>query len=278
MKITYKLLAGLLTIMVLQTTVSFSQDKTEENQPSIIVVTKAHWNYDREEGSNKDWLAIEKEYFDKITMKNEYILHTNVLMHMFTEDNSEVLFIRTFKSWDDIEKASIRDNELAEEAWPDKEERSAFFKKQGNYYSSKHSDEIYQGMEGAKFIDDTDNLKDPLIYYKRINHLAFPENAEPGEIQKLYDEYTTNITHKLTKVLAYYPYRHLYGADSREFVEVFVVKSFADIEGALDETFELVKTYWPDEEKRKEFFTKYDKYFSPWHGDFIYTNVPGLMK
>ena len=148
MKITYKLLAGLLTILVLQTTIAFSQDTKEEvQQPPVIVVTTAHANFDYKEGSMKDWKAIEKEYFDKVTSKNEYLMNTNVLLHMFTEDNSEVKFVRVCKNWGDIEKASERDVELAKEAWPDKEERSAFFKKQGKYYTNMHSDEIYQAIE-----------------------------------------------------------------------------------------------------------------------------------
>ena len=131
MKITYKLLAGLLTFLVLQTNIAFSQDSKEEaQQPPVVVVTKVHQNYDYTEGTMKDWFALEKEYFDKVTSKNEYIIWSNVLLHMFTDDASEVLFVRASKDWCDIEKASERDNELSKEAWPDQEQRSEFFSKQ----------------------------------------------------------------------------------------------------------------------------------------------------
>ena len=278
MKIYYNLLAGLLTFLVLQTTIAFSQEKKEEaQQPPVIVKTTVHANFDYKDGSVKEWKAIEKEYFDKVTSKNEYLIGSNVLMHMYTEDNSEVMFVKVCKDWADIEKASERDGELAKEAWPDKEERSAFFKKQSKYYTNMHSDEIYQAIEGAKFMNE-ENRKDQHVYYVRISHLAFPDDREPGEIQKLYKEYNENVTHKNPLVLAYYPYSHLYGADSREFVEVFVVKSMADIEKSADKIGELVKAHWPDEEDRKDFFKKYSMYFTGWHADYIYQNVPELMK
>ncbi len=278
MKIYYKLLAGLLTLLVLQTNIAFSQENKEEaEQPPVIVKTTAHVDFDYKDGSVKDWKAIEKEYFDKVTSKNEYLLGTNVLTHLYTEDNSEVIFVRVCKNWGDIEKASERDSELAKEAWPDKEERSALFDKQFKYYSNLHSDEIYQAIEGAKFMDD-ENRMDQHVYYVRISHLAFPEDSEPGEGQKIYKEYIENVTHKNPLILAYYPYTHLYGADSREFVEVFVVKSIGDIEKSADKIGDLVKAHWPDEDARKEFFKKYSKYYTGWHADYIYQNVPELMK
>ena len=278
MKISNRLLAGLLTILVLQTNIAFSQDTKEEaQQPPVIVVTTAHVDFDYKEGSMKDWKAIEKEYFDKVTSKNEYLMNTNVLMHLFTEDNSEVKFVRVCKNWGDIERAAERDGELAKEAWPDKEERSAFFNKQFKYYTTMHSDEIYQAIEGAKFMEEPET-EESLVYYVQVSHLAFPEDSKPGEIQELHKEYRENVIHNNSHILAYYPYTHLYGADGREFVEVYVVKSFGDIENALDEMGDLAKAHWSDEEARKEFFKKYGNYFTGWHADYVYSNIPELMK
>jgi len=278
MKIYYKLLTGLLTLLVLQTNIAFSQENKEEaQQPPVIIRTTAHANFEYEEGSYKDWLKMEKEYFDKVTAKNEYLMGTNVLIHMYTEDNSEVIFVRVCKDWGDIEKAADRDAELAKEAWPDKEERSAFFDKQAKYYTNHHSDEIYQAIAGVKFVDE-ELENDQHVYYIRLSHLAFPEDGKTSEIQKLRAEYVDNVIHKNPLVLGYFPSMHLYGADSRDFVEVFVVKSLADIENSADNIGDLVEAQWPDEEKRKEFFKKYNNYFTGWHADYIYQNVPGLMK
>lgn len=278
MKIYYKLFTGLIALFILNTSLVFAQEEKEEAQePPVLVITTAHANFEYEEGKYDDWLEIEKEYFEKVTSKNEHLIGSNVLLHLYTEDNSEVVFVRVCKDWAGIESASTRDSELAKEAWPDKEERTVFFKKQAKYYTNFHSDEIYQAIEGAKFMDET-NRSDQHVYYVRVSHLSFPEDSKPGEIQELYKEYIENVTHKNPLVLAYYPYMHLYGADSREFVEVFVVKDLADIENSADKIGELVEAHWPDEEKRKEFFKKYSRYFTGWHADYIYQNIPELMK
>lgn len=277
MKITYKLLAGLLTILVLQTS-SFAQEtKEEEQQPPIVVVTKAHADYDYTEGSMKDWLSLEKEYFEKVTSKNDHLMGSSVMMHLFSEDASEVLFVSIYKDWISIEKAAERDGELAKEAWPDDDARSDFFSRQSKYYTSQHSDEIYQALKGAKFLDEEEWGKTH-VYYFQVSHLAFPEDSEPGEIQKLRKEYLENVIYKNEYILGYYPMRHLYGADSRDFVEVYVVNSFSDVEKALDEMGKLSKEHWPDDEARKEFYSKYNKYFTGWHADYIYTNIPELSK
>jgi hypothetical protein len=278
MKITYKLLAGLITILVLQTAIVFAQEtKEEEQKPPIVVITKAHANYDYTEGTMKDWLSLEKEYFEKVTTKNEYLAGTSVMMHLFSEDASEVLLISIYNDWVSIEKAAERDGELAKEAWPDAEARSDFFSRQAKYYTAMHSDEIYQALQGAKFIDEEER-GETHVYYFQVSHLAFPEDSEPGEIQKLRKEYLENVIYKNEYILGYYPMRHLYGADSRDFVEVFVVKTFGDVEKALDEMGKLSKEHWPDDDERKEFYTKYNKYFTGWHADYLYTNIPELSK
>ena len=279
MKFTYKLLAVLCAFLVLQTTVAYSQDdKAEEQQPPIVIITKAHANYDYTEGTMKDWFDLEKEYFDKVTSKNEHMMGSSVMMHLFSEDASEVLLISVYKDWGSIEKAVERDGELAKEAWSDDDTRSEFFSKQSKYYTAQHSDEIYQALGGAKFLEDDLQKEESLVYYFQVSHLAFPEDSEPGEIQKLRKEYLENVIYKNEHILGYYPMRHLYGADSRDFVEVFVVKSMGDVEKALDEMGKLSKEHWPEDEARKEFYTKYNKYFTGWHADYLYTNIPELSK
>ncbi len=147
MKITLKVLAGLLIMLVLQTNIVFSQETKEEaQQPPVIVVTTAHADFDYKEGTYKDWLELEKEYFEKVTSKNEYLMNTNVLTHYYTEDNSEVKFVRVCKDWNDIENSSDNIKGLIETHWPDEEKRKEFFKKYGQYFTGWHADYIYQNI------------------------------------------------------------------------------------------------------------------------------------
>lgn len=271
MKFTNFTISGLIILSILATTFVHSQDETK-----IIVVTTGHWNMHLEDFSMDEWKSVEKEYFDKVTMKNDLIESSNVLMHLFTADNSEIKFVNVYSLWDNIDKAADRTGELIEEAWPNEDERKAFFKKQGKYYSNMHSDEIYSSVKGVKFIEEKPT--ESMVYYVRVSHLAFPEDGKTEDIKDMMDEYTTNVIHKNEFIKGYFPSRHYWGADSRDFVEAFVVESLGDIEKALDKNGELSKAYWPDDDKRKEFFTKMGKYFTGWHGDYIYSHVPELSK
>jgi len=252
---------------------SFAQD---EPAP-IVTVTRSHWNMEFENFSMDEWKKLESEFHEKVTMKNEYITGSVVLLHNYTPDNSEILFGQVYANWGDVQKAVDRNRELAKEAWPDDEERQAFFKKQSAYYSNLHSDEIYSSMTLAKQF--TEKPTEPMVYYVRTTHVTWPEDGKTEDIRAMRKEYVENVIHKDPSVQAYYPMRHLYGADSREMLEVFVVKSMADLEamnsGGISE---LVNAQWPDEEKRKAFFKEMNKYSSPWHGDLVYTSVPELMK
>ena len=102
-----------------------------------------------EDGSFDEWLSLEKEFHEKVTMKNDLILGASFLNHYFTADNSEAKVVRTYKSWADIEAAAEISNKLIKEGWPDSLARIDFFKKLDAYYQAKHSDEIYVFTRGS---------------------------------------------------------------------------------------------------------------------------------
>lgn len=246
------------------------------DQPSFITVTTVHWNLAYKDFSMDKWKAVEKEYFDKVTSKNEYILSSLFLMHYFTPDNTELKIVNVFSSWENIEKAEERSNELAKEAWPDKDQRTAFFKSQSAYFTDFHSDEIYSALPYVKPL--TAKPTEPLIYFVMVSQMAFPEGGTQKEAGELMTEYVDKVISKNPAILAYYPSRHAWGANSQDFVQAFVVKSFEDVVKALDADAQLEKSAWPDETARKDYFAKRNKYFTGQHGDNIYTSVPELTK
>ena len=268
-----KKITALLMIAVAFIMLNFEVQAQEEG-PMIISVTRSHWNMDYKDFSMDEWKKVETEYHEKVIMKNEFIEGANVLLHYYTPDNSEILFVNVFSSWENIEKATRRNGELAREAWPDQEARRAFFDKQGAYYAEKHSDEIYSSLPFAKQLSEKST--EPLVYYVRTIHAVWPEDGNIDEIRSMQQEFTENVYHKLNNLLAYYPMRHLYGADSRERLQVFVFKSLSDLD-AMDMQ-DLIEAHWPDEDSREAFFNSFSKYQSPWHGDLIYRNVPELVK
>ena len=248
----------------------FSQDKEV-----YITATTAHWNWDND-GSNERWLELEKAWHDNVVVKNEHILSSGVYHHMYTEDNSEVVFITVYPTWNDIELAGKRASELAKEAWPDDEERSKTGQERNAYYSTYHSDEIWVSLPNTKFIGEV--VDGPYVILVVTKHLAFPDDADSEEFAALDKEFHGNVTHKNPHLLGFYPTKHIWGSDGREVTHVYAVKDMAALTAMQDAIGELVEAHWPDEEARKEFFKKYNRYYTPFHSDKIFQSEPELLK
>lgn len=248
-----------------------SASEEQEFQPVFITVTTTHWN-DDPNADFSDWLKTEKEYFDKVTSKNDLIIGSGVYTHYFTADNSEVKLVSVYKSWDDIEKANEINDKLMKEGWPDEKEREAFIEKQRNYYSPQHSDEIYSSLPYYKPLQP--NGDKPMIFYVKSSELSMNGNGDP----KKFKEYSDKVTQKNDLIKGYYTHRHLWGSNSRELVEVFVFNSLSDMERAFEQDDNLVAENWADENDRKTFMGDLNKLFTGKHADYIYRNVPELEK
>lgn len=91
--------------------------------PVYLTMTTMHWNWDCESCNPERWLELEKAYFDQVTARNEKIIAAGVYNHLYSEDNSEVVFVFVYANWEDIMLAGDRNGELEEAAWPDEAER-----------------------------------------------------------------------------------------------------------------------------------------------------------
>ncbi len=242
------------------------EESDEEFEPAYVVITKMHWSSD-ESVDFSDWKQTEEEYFDKVTSKNDLILHSGVYRHYLTPDSSEILFITVYDSWSDFEDALNINAELIEEGWPDEEVRAAFFEKQSNYYEDIHSEEMLSTLPfNKKIVTDSDG---PLLIYVRKNKV--------GKGGGGYGEYFDNVIMKNKYIKGYFTMKHFFGTDSNDAYEMGVYENLADIESAFDENQRLSEAHWTDEEERKVFFKELSKVFKG-HGDFIYKTVPELAK
>lgn len=258
-----------LTTVMLILTLTLSINAQTEPKPVYITVTTMHRNLDSD---GKDWRKTEQEYYDKVTSKNDLIIGSEILTHYYTANSTEILHVLVYKTWEDIEKAGGISDELIKKAWPDEKARKAFFDKQRSYYTTMHSDEIYTSLPfvGEKQLK-TDS-KEPMIVYVRKSQLSM--NGD-GKGMK---EFNEKVTMKNPYIKAYYPHRHAWGADSRDFVEAVLFDSFGDLEKSSDKDDELIKAAWPDEKARKAFFDEMNKAFTGLHGDYIYRNEPTMSK
>jgi len=121
----------------------------QANQGNIFVVT----NFERafpQDGSMRELDSLTALYSANCFAKNEYIVSYKVIRHWWGHDNRDFLQIVEVKSWEDVEKANSRINELFREAWPTAEARKKFNDTNNKYFTGKHSDEIYSEVVAPK--------------------------------------------------------------------------------------------------------------------------------
>ncbi|HEY6143061.1 MAG TPA: hypothetical protein VIV55_06460 [Flavobacterium sp.] len=267
MKQKFFLVLGMLIFTFL---LSATMQAQEEPKPVYITITTMHLNYDAP--NLKDWKKTEQEYYDKVTSKNSLIIGSELLTHFYTANSSDVLLVTVFKTWEDIEKAHEASEELMKKAWPDEKERKAFQDKYRSYYTPMHSDEIYISLPdiGSKELKTTS--KEPMIVYIRKTQLSMKGQTKGVK------EFNEKVTLKDPHIKAYYPHRHLWGSDSRDFAEAFFFESLSDMEKSYEKEKELAKAAWPKEEERKAFFDEMNLAFTGIHGDYIYHNEPTMSK
>ena len=123
-------------------------------------------------------------------------------------------------------------------------------------------------------IPETVDKENSKIYYVRTADLSMNGAGTPENFKQYYD----NITKKSKKLKGYYTHRHLWGSNAREMNEVFVFDKLGDIEEFFEEEQGLVNSQWADEDERSEFMEEMAKLFTGKHGDYVYRNVPALMK
>lgn len=258
----------IMVICAFFSTITFNaqNEQEEEFRPAIIVISTFHLVDDSEKDFT-EWKDVEQEYFDKITSKNEFILGSGVYTHIISPDDSEVLFVNVYGSWEDIEYGKQRTEELIEDGWPFENERDDFFAKQNSFYNGSRQDEIAISLPFQK--DLITNSTEPLYYYVRKN--------KTGSGGSGYDEFFDNVIMKNDYIKGYYTYKQLYGNNTQDAVETAIFESLADFEASYDESVRLAKEHWSDEEERKAFFKEFRKIFNG-HGDYIYQNVPSMAK
>ncbi|WMI68575.1 hypothetical protein [Mangrovimonas sp. YM274] len=275
MKTTNRMMLLLAMLLIVGVGMTYAQEAPE--RPQYITVTTMHWNMDLKDFKMDEWKAVEKEFLDKVTSKNEHVVSAGFYLHRMTPDNTELLYVQAFPTWNDIDLAAKKNGDLIEAAWPNEKAREAFFDKRNKYYSAYHSDEIYATMPNAKLFND-DNMTENKILYVRTGHFAYPKDGNGDEFRKAFDDYALHVFHKNEYIKGYYPQAHAYGADRTVFVEAFILDSMADLEKMFDRNDELVKSHWKDEADREKMNKLVEKYFTPVHSDAVYTVVAGLRK
>ena len=87
--------ALVLSLLLFSSTTVLAQETSK-----YITVTTLHWNMDLEDFDMDIWKSVEKEYLEKVTSQNEYILGSSFYLHEFTPDNTELIYVGVYESWE----------------------------------------------------------------------------------------------------------------------------------------------------------------------------------
>lgn len=113
-----------------------------KNEDMILYIRKSHFDFP-EDGSQKEFDELNKEYLENIVYKNEYVQGYYPSAHAYGSDRTEFIEAYYLNSFADLDKMFKRSDELAKEVWPDDAERKARGKKSGRYFTGVHGDFVY---------------------------------------------------------------------------------------------------------------------------------------
>lgn len=258
-------------VLLFQNNLVNGQEAEAEEKPVFVTVTTL---YGVDQFDFEAWKELEEEYYEKVTSKIDLIRSHEVLMSYFAPQFGEIKVINVINSWEDIMTINERRLELIEEAWPDEDERKAFFEKQNSFYKSKHSDEIYLTSQYAKNLVKEPGQNNPYVFMMKRNILS---DTEDEDSYANYERYFNEVIMNNKKIQAYYPFSHFWGEDSREFVELFILDSLSDVELSQYESNALLNKITKNEEERKQFLASIFSAIDSQQTTF-YRNIPSLSK
>ena len=102
-----------------------------------------------EDGSRAEFNQMMQDWTDKITRKNDKVISEKIMTHASGHDSRDLVIITEYASWNDIESAQEKQNELLKAAWPEEKDRKELFKNFGRYFVM-HSDEIYEELPSLR--------------------------------------------------------------------------------------------------------------------------------
>ncbi len=118
-------------------------------QGNVVVMT----NFERAfpvDGSANELDSLSQVYSDILYKDNPYVVSYKTIRHWWGHDNRDFLQMIEVKSFEDVEKANEKADELFMKAMPNKADRDKFNKALNKYFTGKHSDEIYREVVYGK--------------------------------------------------------------------------------------------------------------------------------
>lgn len=119
--------------------------KAAFDKDMLYYVRVSHFTLQRD-GTNKELLDLNKQYFDAVINKNDLIKAYYPNRHAWGADNTQFTEVYVVESLADLEDALKKDGDLYKANWKDEKARKEFEEKYDKYFTGKHADYIYKSV------------------------------------------------------------------------------------------------------------------------------------
>ena len=257
----------ILFTLAIMTGVMFGQ----YNPDNHVVTTSMYYMNYVEDGSWDEFFELAEEEFTKMNRADKYLVSLLVLGHRHSGSLNEVVQIAEWKSIADADKSTVGLADMRKKSWPNEEKRKAFNKKYGRYWESKHTDLAVRELVTSRVKRNNkrtteDNVVTVVEWY--LKPMSKVEGGTVEEREALFDEYHKKVIMRNDKILSRREMRHYWtGSLGGGTIPYVIVTEFANIvdADAVGINSETIQKSWPDEEKRKAFFEKRNKYIDRGH-------------
>jgi len=253
----------------------------------VVTFTKNYLNHlqDVEGGTAEERNKLFEEESQKMDGENKLMISKLVLGHRWTGSINEVVQMAEWKSIADADKSVLGTADRRKAVWPDEEKRKAFLESYSKYWKGKHTDLAVMEQINSRvkrYTGNTDEFTVVTVVEFYLRPMSDVEDGSVKEREALFNEYFNKVIMKNENILSRRELRHYWsGSLGGGHIPIVIVTEYATIVDA--DNLALNRPYnekaWPNEEERKAFFEKRNKYIAPGHKDIaVHTNWVKLAK
>ncbi len=274
----------ILFTLAIMTGVMFGQYNPDNH---VVTISMNYMNNmdEVEDGSWTKMGELMEEESSKMNRLDKDMISSLVLGHRWSGSLNEIVYIREWKSIADADKSTVGTGDMRKEGWPNDEKRKAFFTAYRKYWTGKHKDLAVMEMVTSRLKRNkkeiTENSVVTVIEYY-LKPMSQVEGGSVEEREALFNEYFNKVIMKNDKIISRRELKHYWsGSLGGGKIPVLLVTEYTNITDAVTGTgnTEVIKKAWPDEDERKAFFEKRNKYIAWGHKDIaVHTNWVKLAK
>ena len=274
----------ILFTLAIMTGVMFGQ----YNPDNHVVTISMNYMTNMDEVEDGSWTKmgeLMEEVSSKMNRLDKDMISSLVLGHRWSGSLNEIVYMREWKSIADADKSTVGTGDMRKKGWPNDEKRKAFFTAYRKYWTGKHKDLAVMEMVTSRVKRNkkkiTENSVVAVIEYY-LKPMSQVEGGSVEEREALFNEYFNKVIMKNDKIISRRELKHYWsGSLGGGKIPVHNVTEYANMVDADNTSInaDTIKKAWPDEDERKAFFEKRNKYIAWGHKDIaVHTNWVKLAK